>query len=220
MPQPPTWLQDLAAIGEAAGGLALLLAILIFIRDRGAADRTQVDQLAVWWEGEPESARELTSGEPLWVNVRVFLKNASNLPMEIAHAGIDVGSTWLVPDHDQPDKRPLVFTPTQATKKSSFFFYGLRLAPDLTHVQPHRLDLSENAPAYSTELSPLQGVTCEFRSILVTDNAGRRWRIRPGRGGPAKRLRWYSRRRDEYEPRRRSLGSYIVAPFIPPEPWR
>jgi hypothetical protein len=47
--------------------------------------------------------------------------------------------------------------------------------------EPARPDVSEDAP--------LQGIQSEFRSILVTDNAGRRWRIRPGQGGPAKRRR-------------------------------
>jgi hypothetical protein len=213
MPSPPEWLQNAAAIGESAAVLALLLTISIFIRDRRTSDRAQVDQLATWAEASP-LALELIEGQPFWVNARVFLRNASKLPIEIVHVGVNVQSTWLVPDHEQPETTNVeVWKDRQGTQKSAFFFGRFRLAPDDTHIQSHQLDLSDDVPPESVGIWPAQGLRCDFRTILVTDNAGRRWRIRPGRGGPAKRLRWYSRQRDEYEPLPRSFVSYIVDLF-------
>jgi hypothetical protein len=212
---PPTWLQNLAAAGEllsGLGALSLFLALWIFIRDRRASDRAQIDQLAAWAEAIPD-AFELTEGQPFWVNARVFLRNASTLPIEIVHVGVNVQSTWRVPDHEQSGKLVPIWEPVEGIKESPFFFGRFRLPPDDTHVQSHQKDLSDDVPPESVGLWYGNGLVCDFRTILVTDNAGRRWRIRPGRGGPAKRLRWYSRQRDEYEPLPRSLVTYIVDLF-------
>jgi hypothetical protein len=103
MPSPPEWLQNAAAIGESAAVLALLLTISIFIRDRRTSDRAQVDQLATWAEASP-LALELIEGQPFWVNARVFLRNASKLPIEIVHVGVNVQSTWLVPTTSSPKR--------------------------------------------------------------------------------------------------------------------
>jgi hypothetical protein len=37
----------------------------------------------------------------------------------------------------------------------------------------------------------LEGVRCEINLVVVVDNAGRKWEIRPGGSGRAKRLAWY-----------------------------
>jgi hypothetical protein len=197
--QPPTWLQEAAATGEALAGVALFIAIWrIFVRDPRKSARKQVDELAAW--AEPESELQRTPGQPHPAKIRVFLHNASTLPIEIVHVGVDVRSSWVVPDPLHHDKRVGVYKPRDGLKASSMFFRGVRLAPDQTHEQVHTLDISDHAPARSIFLWPDQGIVCEFRTILVIDNAGRRWRLHPGRKGPAKRAPHNRKREDEHEP--------------------
>ena len=102
-PAPAIWLQDVAALGEALAGTALFLAIWIFVRDRGTADRAQVDKPAAGIEWDSGFTR--TPGQPFWVNVRVFLRNASQLPIEIVHVGAEIRSRWAVLDILQSDQR-------------------------------------------------------------------------------------------------------------------
>jgi hypothetical protein len=188
---PPTWLQELAAVGDFLAGLSLFLALWIFLRDRRASDRAQVDELAAW--GEAFSMR--TAEQPFKVGTRVLLRNASNLPVEIVQVVFDVRSRWLVPDHAQLDKRVPAYKQVEAPRRS-MSFGGIRVPPGDRHEQSDSLDLSDVMPLESGGLSPVRGIMCEVRIILLIDNAGRRWRIQPGRGGPARR--WY-----EFQPRRR-----------------
>jgi hypothetical protein len=158
--QPPTWLQEAAATGEALAGVALFIAIWrIFVRDPRKSARKQVDELAAW--AEPESELQRTPGQPHPVKIRVFLHNASTLPIEIVHVGVDVRSSWVVPDPLHHDKRVGVYKPRDGLKASSMFFRGVRLAPDQTHEQVHTLDISDHAPARSIFLWPDQGIVCE-----------------------------------------------------------
>jgi len=189
-----------AAAGEAFGGFALFITIWqVFVREPRKLAREQVDRLAAW--AEPKAEFKRTPGKPHQVEVRAFLHNASTLPIQIVHAGVDVRSTWAVPDVLQPDKRVEVSKPADGLETSSMFFGRFRLPPGKTHEQVHTLDISDHAPAASTMLWPDRAVVCDFRTILVIDNAGRRWRLRPGRSGSAKRARRNRKREDEYEPR-------------------
>jgi hypothetical protein len=100
----------------------------------------------------------------------------------------------------QTDKRPEVSKPADGLKTSTITFGGFRLPPDGKHEAVTTLDIGDHAPAAATMLW-IQGVVCDYRTILVIDNAGRRWRLRPGRSGPAKRAPRGRKREDEYEPR-------------------
>jgi hypothetical protein len=133
----------------------------------------------------------------------VLIRNRSKLPIEIVHVGVKLRPIWVVPDHLQPDqvrsKASSVFMPRE-TETSTFIFQGIRLAPGATHEQAPKIDVGDSAPARSLGISPVRGIICEFRSVLVIDNAGRRWRLQPGRAGSAKRVRPGRKRIDEYEP--------------------
>jgi hypothetical protein len=196
---PPTWVQELAAIGDFLAGITLFLLVWIFIRDRRADDRAQVDRLAAWIKPD-FSPLKRAAGQPLWVDIRALLRNASELPFEIVHVGVVIRPRWVVPDPLQNDKRVPAHKPFEDPATSTFVFGGIRLAPGDTHEQGHKLDLSDAAPAESLGLSFERGIACEFRSILVVDNAGRRWRLEPGRAGSAKRVRRGRKRKDEFEP--------------------
>ena len=52
-------------------------------RDRLAANRPQVDRLAVWIEPPSFAPLQRTPGQPVWVDVRVLIRNTSKLPLEI-----------------------------------------------------------------------------------------------------------------------------------------
>ena len=183
----PISLPDITNVGE-------------LIQKKRAADRAQVDQLAAWLPKPTFEPLKRTFGQPIWVDIRACLQNGSKLPLKIVHVGVEVRSTWLVPDHLQVDKRLDVYMPRESLRTSSFFFANVLLAPGATHEQPCRLDLSDHSPAKSLGLDIHPGIECEFRSILVIDNAGRRWRLQPGRGDP-QRVPRGRKRKDEYEPR-------------------
>lgn len=200
---PPAWLQDLGAWGNFLAGIALPLAVWVLIRDRLAANRAQVDRLAAWIDPPSFAPLQRTPGQPVWVDVRVLIRNTSKLPLEIVHVGVKLRPIWVVPDVLQPDqvrnKTFPVFMPRQ-TKESTFVFQGIRLGPGATHEQAHQTDVADSAPPKSLGISPVRGIVCEFRSVLVIDNAGRRWRLQPGRAGSAERVRSGGKRKDEYEP--------------------
>jgi hypothetical protein len=195
---PPTWLQELAAIGDFLAGITLFLLVWIFIRDRRVADRAQIDQFAAWIEWDSDLERP--PGEPFYVNVRVLLRNVSKLPIEIIHVGVDIRARWTVEDL-QAEEHVAVSKPVEGTEKPTFMIRGVRLAPNQTYEQNHRQDMSHHAPARPVLLWPDGGIVCKFRSILVIDNAGRRWRVRPGQAGSAERVPWGRKPKDELEPR-------------------
>lgn len=71
----------------------------------------------------------------------------------------------------------------------SMTFGEVRVAPGSTHIQEHTIDVSDGAPAGSPMLTPGRALITQFRTVLVIDNAGRRWRLRPGMRGPAQHIR-------------------------------
>ena len=47
------------------------------------------------------------------------------------------------------------------------------------------------APEAAEMLAVIEGVRCVAKWMLLIDNAGRRWEVRPSKGSRAKRAKWY-----------------------------
>jgi hypothetical protein len=78
----------------------------------------------------------------------------------------------------------------------------LRIPPRRTwnnKAYPYEFDVAHTVPERAQQLDLVQGVRCEIDWLLLIDNAGVKWEIQPGRGGRAKRIRWYNRPK-EYQP--------------------
>ena len=89
----------------------------------------------------------------------------------------------------------LVYKPAPGTVSprqfvSDFWFDLTR--PGTTGAIPYEVNFAHCAPK-AAQLAPLRGVWCEIDWLLILDNAGRKWEIRPSRGGRVRGLAWYRR---------------------------
>lgn len=194
------------------GAGSLLLAFRIFLRDRSRADREQVDKVGVWWTCEAES-------DDL-IKVQWYFRNGTELPLQIRTVSWRHRVEWRVPWVDPVGEREGTIPMKAVTLPQPFAHSHHRLAPQETlSVVPYSLWLEEpppDVPDYrwlekpqpDATVSTRDGISCVIDYMLVVDNAGRRWEVRPERGGPAMRVRWYSWR-----------GRFYPTDWLP-QPWR
>jgi hypothetical protein len=191
---------DWGSVPAWFGAISLVLAFVIFARDRAKSERSQVDLIGVW--GEPTwDMPEMTRNPAKRVQggtIQLFARNASQLPVEIAYIAFELHTAWMVPV-ERPDDLQ-VWEGKPGTEPGKAFIGPVRIAPDKTwEGQPQEFDLAHTAPHPEAQLWMLVGgITCRIRFVLVLDNAGRRWETRPGAGRRARRIRWYSRRRQDF----------------------
>jgi hypothetical protein len=106
--EPSAWDGFLHWIGQAQlgtvpawfGGASLLLAVLLFMRDRRRDDRALIDKVAIW----PTVAYDQTLTALVdaakrndGTQVKLTAKNASDLPVDVHAAVVEVTSQWRVP---------------------------------------------------------------------------------------------------------------------------
>jgi hypothetical protein len=193
---------DWGSVPAWLGAGSLLLAYRVFIRDRVNADRAQVDRVGVWGKTTherkaPGDKARVDTGE-----VRLFARNATDLPIEVRQVAYEIHTNWLVPDLDQctdPD-HPDVWLVEAGTRPEKCFVERIRVPPQETWEQSFPISFAHLAPERASQPEWFHGVVCEISWILVVDNAGRRWELRPARGQRARRIRRYRPR--EYQPAR------------------
>jgi hypothetical protein len=186
---------DWGSLPAWASALSLFLAFLIFWRDRSNAERAQVDLVGAWAKIEhyPRSPDELAG-------VRLYVKNASQLPIEVVQLAFEVQGRWRV----RSGERSWRLVP--GLKSRLWFKENLGVAPEETWNSSLDANIADTIPEEGARLDQLESVRCVIRWLLVIDSAGRRWRLEPGKGRRAKRITRYSRPR-EYEPRWFRSGS-------------
>ncbi len=183
------------------GAGSLLLAFTIFIRDRRNSDRLQVDRVGVWFT-ETYERRMPGVGEDQGrveeADIQVHVRNASNLPADVVQLAYEIRASWMVPD--APPESPVpAYAVTAGEGRVLQFLNDFRVPPGETLDLPSRVNIAHLAPEGAVQLSPIQGVKARATWLLVVDNVGRRWVIRP-RAGRARRWRRYRRRREEHWP--------------------
>jgi hypothetical protein len=187
----PSWL----------GAGSLLLAFVIFFRDRRNSDRAQVDRVGVWFT-ETYEKRFPGIGQNQdrveEATIRVHVRNASDLPVNVAQLAFEVRTNWMVPT--EPQNPVPVHVETAGNGSVKLFLNDFRVPPGETLDMPSPVNVDHLAPEAAVQLAPFHGVNAAASWLLVTDNVGRRWIVRP-REGRAKRRRWYLRRK-EYWPQR------------------
>jgi hypothetical protein len=131
---------DWGSVPAWLGAGSLLLAFRIFWRDRSNAERAQVDLVGAWGTTEYERRSPDASERVEHVKVHLFIRNASELPVEVTQLACDLETTWLVPDGEfayrsvagvQPHRSfsdPIVVAP-QDTWDGSYDFNIAHLAP-------------------------------------------------------------------------------------------
>jgi hypothetical protein len=193
---------DLGSLPAWLGAFSLLLAYRIFRIDRTNAERAQVDLIGAWatptydrrWLKETAEGRNVGGQE---VSVQPYIRNASELPVEIRTLAYEIHTTWLV----QTDGG-MAYEPVDGSPVVKQFLYDVGVAPQQTWDNAGTAspaNVAHTAPEGGLQLSIVRGVWCEVSWLLVVDNAGRRWELRPAKGRRARRIRWYHRPR-EYQP--------------------
>jgi hypothetical protein len=119
------------------GGLSLVLALILFFRDRRRDEREQIDKTAVWvtadWDPtlalrEPNRTVEPTEE----ISYQIFAKNSNDVPVEIGHAAFVVETGWWVRNNE------LSSILTRGTESSRLFQSAYLLAPGEQREQPAR----------------------------------------------------------------------------------
>ncbi|MFJ4198347.1 hypothetical protein ACIP2Y_01740 [Streptomyces sviceus] len=191
------------------GGLSLVLALLIFMRDRSAAERKDVDLVGAWWEAEWErKAPNNETGRAETGTVKLHFGNSGNLPVEIAQTAFEVRTKWALRDLDQWEQEPDgslkkgygVWTIQPGISSHKHFISNVRVPPQEKIDSETPIDVSDLAPDHADQLELFDGITCSILWMLIIGNAGRRWEVRPGVGRRARRIRWYHRRRENQPP--------------------
>jgi hypothetical protein len=174
---------DLGTIPSWLGAGSLLLAFVIFTRDRGNTDRAQVDRIGVWFTetyerrfpgvGEDQSRVEEAT-------IEVHVRNASDLPVQVVQLAYEVRTKWMVPD--QPDSPLPAYIVTTGDGCVKQFLNDFRVPPGETLDLSSPVNVAHLAPEGAVQLSAIQGVTAAATRLLAVDNVGRRWIVRPRKG--------------------------------------
>lgn len=188
----PVWLEGAADVGALAAGLALPLAFVQLAGLRRDRLRGQVDKVAAW----PEVPAPLKSdgfAEVLW-SVPLRVRNSSELPVFVGLVVAEV-RPWdaapVAPERES-EESGLGAVYTERTRGPVFSDHrepgvvapGATWARDLEYRQDLKAGIS---PQVAIMAPPRVVITV----VVVTDAAGRRWKIRGGRAGPARRIhRW------------------------------
>lgn len=179
-----SWLNDPDTWGTLPswfGGLAFVLALSLFLRDRRRDERVQIDKTALWmtaeWDptpalGDPQRVVEPTEE----INYLILAKNSNDVPVVIGHAAFIIETSWWVRNDE------MFATLTRGTDLSRLFQGAYLLAPGEQREQPaQKFYVGHQAPPGANGLgTPPDGVRCRVDWFLATDNAG------PTLGGPAR----------------------------------
>lgn len=190
-----TWLRDLdwGSVPAWAGALSLWLAFTIFRRDRRNAERAQVDLVGAWGTTEYERRfPDAPGGRVKVATARLYVRNASTVPVLVELLTCKIETSWLVPD----GRSPRSYQRTAGVRPEERAVKGIVVEPDGKWGSPEgRFDLKGIAPEGAAQLDPVDGVRCVVRGLMLLDNAGRRWVVRPGKGRRAAKVGWYRYRR-------------------------
>ncbi|GAA5151734.1 hypothetical protein GCM10023321_19280 [Pseudonocardia eucalypti] len=120
------------------------------------------------------------------------IRNASQLPIRVVQVAWQAETRWLIEDKTQSQypKGPGIWSEVSGTAPPSNVHDHIDVPPQETvEIPPFEVDISNAAPPDAAQLSPTNGVQVRVRWLLVVDNSGRRWEIRPEKGDRAKRVR-------------------------------
>ena len=189
--EPSDWDWFLHWIGQAQwgtvpawfGGASLLLAVFLFMRDRRRDDRALIDKVAIWptvTYDQTFTALKDAAKRNDGTRIKLTAKNASDLPVGIYAAVVEVTSGWMVPAGPAGDAW---FTKPGTEPAQLSILEPVLLAPgDEKIICDYGMNLAHQAPQRAVRLAMLRGVTARVRWFLAIDNAGRRWEVRPVRG--------------------------------------
>jgi hypothetical protein len=184
---------DWGSVPAWLGAGSLLLAFWIFHHDRRNDERAQVDLVGAWGTPEYERRSSDASERVEQVRAHLFIRNASELPIEVVQLACDLETTWDVPDGE------LAYRPVAGVQPHRSFIDRVMVPPQDTWDGSYDFNIAHLAPENAVQLDLIRGVVVVIRWLLIIDNAGRKWEVRPSSGTRARRVKWY-RQREEYQP--------------------
>jgi hypothetical protein len=208
------WIEDLdyGTVPGWLGGLSLLLALYIFRLDRRATERAQVDLIGVWLNLEYERAAPVDASRVETGSFTRFVRNSSASPVEIVQIAFNIRTRWMVRDLAQWRDDLGIWTDTPGTGTVQMYSGRVRIPPGETWESgPQAVNFAHLAPEHADQIALTDGLSYEIRWVLLIDNSGRRWEIRPMAGGPARRIRWWSRRRGDYPVEWKNKATFWLA---------
>jgi hypothetical protein len=162
---------DWGSVPEWFAGLSLVLAYVIFSKDRRERERSQINLIGVWTAASWDDKYSITH--------KIVVRNSSVLPLMVENVKYDVQVTWSYGRSagvEEVAKGPLLevvpdFVPEAALPQSDW------------------IKESTWNPPKPEKAIRLAGVVCELKSIRLTDNSLRAWRLGPGGGLVREHLR-------------------------------
>jgi len=121
---------DLGTVPSWFAAGSLLLAFQLFLRDRRNADRAQVDLIGAWGTTAYQPRLPNDPSRVVEATVQPYVRNASELPIEVKRLAYEVHTTWLIPDCE------LAWAPVAGVSPQRCFIDDLRIPPQETWTPP------------------------------------------------------------------------------------
>jgi hypothetical protein len=205
--------------GTVPGWLAafsLLLAFYIFRRDRRTSERAQVDLIGVWLEVDYDRATPTETPRVETGRFTRFVRNGSALPVEISQIAFSIHTKWMVRDIEQWRDELGVWATKPGTGALKMYGGPVRVPPGETwNSGPQEVNFAHLIPEHADQLDFVDGMSYEIHWVLLIDNGGRRWEVRPMAGGSARRITWWSRRRRDYPVEWKNSATFWLFGAVP-----
>jgi hypothetical protein len=181
---------DWGSVPAWLGAGSLILAYMVFMRDRTSSERAQADLVGAWATVEYERSAPDVSPRVESGMVTGHVRNGSELPVRVARIAFRIETRWLVVDDAQSQTVLQAWDVVPVTDPLRKFADDLLVPPDETEVWSFEVNVAHTAPEGATQLHLDKGIAAHVDWLLVIDNAGRRWEVRPreGRQGQARPL--------------------------------
>ncbi|MDP9223669.1 MAG: hypothetical protein M3P18_07395, partial [Actinomycetota bacterium] len=147
------------------GAGSLILAYLVFMRDRTSSERAQVDLVGAWTTVEYERSAPDVSPRVESGMVTGHVRNASELPVRVAQIAYKVELRWMVEDLAQshlPDG-PGVWSPQAGTEPWPHFQDNILVPPQETKELRFGVNVAHMAPEGAVQLHLLDGIRAQVK---------------------------------------------------------
>lgn len=178
-----TWLNDPESLGTIPawfGGLSLLLAFRLFLRDRKNNDRAEIDKVVVWWSTKYDRRMPGQLARVEEIEHTLHAKNSSDGVVTIEAITARVSPRWVVPDLEQTSPELPVWSvePGVATDEISIWT-PFDIPPDdkiPEHAQP--FNVAHHAKVDDAQIEIFGGATITVLWFLAVDNVGKSGAVR------------------------------------------
>jgi hypothetical protein len=167
------WATIITSTGALLGGLAIVLAFVQLGAQHEDRLRAQVSKVSIWTQTDDTR----TSDERTWP-ITLFIRNTSELPVEVHKVVLAVGMWQYTWPHDPPN--PLVGRREHPGGTEFQRFYPGTVPPE--HTSQYEGEFKAGPFHLPVQLR------IRVVHVAITDAAGRHWNMRPSWGGLPRRV--------------------------------